>query len=283
MSETANLKLISPDASSVLIPLHSHFAVLASGVDQAITDRFQYKILSYQTENDLKTKDYVEATGLPVDINSAKPPLVDGDVGYVRQNKRYYIWNVNSSGTNSWIQTSKRFIFSNIANRDLMLAEDIAIGDNCYVTDIGVEYVWNGSSWDGGAWKSWTPTVTGTLTLGSGGSASYAFSKQGKTITVRGKIIFGTGGTMSSATLSLPVNAISAYSASNDGGGMLTASKSGSLYAGVVRISNGTTLIPSSYTAAGLGAIATISASSFNANAFASGDYISFSATYEAA
>jgi hypothetical protein len=164
-----------------------------------------------------------------------------------------------------------------------MPVEDITTGDTCYVTAIDVEYVWNGSSWDGGAWKSWTPTVTGTLTLGSGGSASYAFSKQGKTIIVRGKITFGTSPAMSSVTLSLPVNASSAYTASNDGGGILTASKSGSLYAGVVRISSGTTLIPSSYTSTGLGAIATISGSSFNANAFASGDYISFSATYEAA
>jgi hypothetical protein len=282
MSETANLKLISPDASSVLIPLHSHFAVLASGVDEAITNRFQYKILSFES---IAARDaaYTEATGVPVEANSSKPNLVDGDVCYIRLNKRYYIWNVNTTGTNSWIQISKRFIFSNISNRDLMLAEDIAIGDTCYVTDIGVEYVWNGSSWDGGAWKSWTPTVTGTLTLGSGGSASYAYIKQGKTITLRGKITFGTSPAMSSVTLSLPVNASSAYTASNDGGGILTASKSGSLYAGVVRISSGTTLIPSSYTATGLGAIATISASSFNANAFASGDYISFSATYEAA
>jgi hypothetical protein len=282
MSETPNLKIVAPDASSVLVPLHAHFKGLADTVDQAITDRFQIKNLSFETTaaRDLV---YTETTGLPTAANTDKPVLVDGDVCYIRDKKRYFIWNVNTSGTNSWAQVLKKFVFSNIANRDLMLAEDIATGDTCYVIDIGVEYVWNGSSWDGGAWKAWTPTVTGTLTLGTGGSASYAYSKQGKTITVRGKITFGTSPTMTSVTLSLPVNAISAYSASNDGGGLLTASKSGTLYAGVVRISSGTTLIPSSYTSAGLGAIATISGSSFNANAFASGDYISFSATYEAA
>lgn len=146
MSQTANLKLVSPDASSVLIPLHSHFAVLASGVDQAITDRFQYKILAYETVAD-RDAVYTQATGIPVEVNSVKPNLVDGDICYIRQNKRYYIWNVNTSGTNSWVQTVKRFTFTSIANRDLVLGEDIATGDTCYVSDSGLDYVWDGSAW----------------------------------------------------------------------------------------------------------------------------------------
>jgi hypothetical protein len=146
MSETANLKLISPDASSVLIPLHSHFAVLASGVDEAITNRFQYKILAYETTGD-RDAAYTELTGIPVEANSNKPNLADGDVCYIRANKRYYIWNVNASGTNSWVQTLKRFTFTNAANRDLMLPEDIAAGDTCYVVDSGLDFVWEGSAW----------------------------------------------------------------------------------------------------------------------------------------
>jgi hypothetical protein len=146
MAQTSNLKLISPDASSVLIPLHSHFAVLASGVDQAITDRFQYKILAYETVAD-RDAVYTESTGLPVDVNSSKPALVDGDICYIRQNKRYYIWNVNTTGTNSWIQTLKRFTFSSIANRDAHLAEDTTEGDTCYVTDVDIDFVWDGSAW----------------------------------------------------------------------------------------------------------------------------------------
>jgi hypothetical protein len=146
MAQTSNLKLVSPDASSVLIPLHSHFAVLAGGVDQAITDRFQYKILAYETVAD-RDAVYTESTGLPVDVNSSKPALVDGDLCYIRQNKRYYIWNVNSTGTNSWTQTLKRFYFSSIANRDAYLAEDIMEGDTCYVTDVDINYTWNGSVW----------------------------------------------------------------------------------------------------------------------------------------
>jgi hypothetical protein len=146
MAETATLKLVSPDASSVLIPLHSHFATLASSVEQAVTDRFQYKILAYETTaaRDLV---YTESTGLPVDSTSSKPPLVDGDVCYIRQNKRYYIWNVNTTGTNSWTATLKRFTFSTVATRDVYLAEDITEGDTCYVTDIDIDFVWDGSAW----------------------------------------------------------------------------------------------------------------------------------------
>ena len=282
MAETANLKLVTPDASSVLIPLHSHFAVLAGTVDQAITDRFQYKILSYDTIAD-RDAVYVESTGLGVDPAQNKPALVDGDLCYIRSNKRYYIWNVNTTGTNGWIQLVKRFVFTSLANRDAVLAEDIANGDSCYVSDIGVDYVWNNGAWDGGSWKSWTPTITGTLTLGTGGTAVYYYSKQGKTVHVRAKITFGTSPAMTSATFSLPVNAHSNYTASNDGGGYLSASKGGNLYAGVVRISNGNTLIPSAYTTGGQGAIATITGTAFNGTGWASGDYISFSATYEAA
>lgn len=146
MAQTSNLKLVSPDASSVLIPLHSHFAVLASGVDQAITDRFQYKILAYETVAD-RNAAYTELTGLPADVNSSKPALVDGDICYIRQNKRYYIWNVNTTGTNAWSQTLKRFTFSSIAERDAYLAEDITEGDTCYVTDVDIDFVWDGSAW----------------------------------------------------------------------------------------------------------------------------------------
>jgi hypothetical protein len=145
MAQTANLKLVSPDASSVLIPLHSHFAVLASSVDQAVTDRFQYKILAYNTTGD-RDAVYTESTGLPVDINSSKPALTDGDICYIRQNKRYFIWNLNGA-TGTWTQTLKRFTFSNNANRDLMSSEDIAVGDGCYVVDTGLDFVYDGSTW----------------------------------------------------------------------------------------------------------------------------------------
>lgn len=145
MAETSTLKLVSPDASSVLIPLHSHFATLASSVEQAVTDRFQYKILAYNTTGD-RDAVYTESTGLAVDVNSSRPALVDGDICYIRQNKRYFIWNLNGA-TGAWTQTLKRFTFTNNANRDLMSNEDIAVGDGCYVVDSGQDFVYDGSTW----------------------------------------------------------------------------------------------------------------------------------------
>ncbi len=144
MAQTANLKLVTPDASSVLIPLHSHFAVLASGVDEAITNRFQYKILSFETTaaRDLV---YSNTTGLVIDSTN-KPALVDGDVCYVRDLKRYFIWN-NNGGTSAWILTLKRFNFPTLTDRDAMPAVDIAEGDTCYVADIDVNYTWDGTYW----------------------------------------------------------------------------------------------------------------------------------------
>jgi hypothetical protein len=143
MAETATLKLVSPDASSVLIPLHSHFATLASSVEQAITDRFQYKILVFATDGDRNTA-YPNSTGIPAD--TSKPTLVDGDICYVRLNKRYFIWNVNNT-IGSWTETLKKFTFTNTANRDAMLPEDITVGDACYVVDSGLDYVYDGSAW----------------------------------------------------------------------------------------------------------------------------------------
>ncbi len=144
MAQTANLKLITPDASSVLIPLHSHFAVLASGVDEAITNRFQYKILSFETTaaRDLA---YSPTTGLAID-GTNKPALVDGDVCYIRDQKRYFIWNVNG-GTSAWALTLKRFHFATLTDRDAMPSADIAEGDTCYVADIDVNYTWDGTYW----------------------------------------------------------------------------------------------------------------------------------------
>lgn len=145
MSETSNLKIVAPDASSVLVPLHAHFKGLADTVDQAIVDRFQVKNLSFETTT-ARDLVYTETTGQPTAGNTDKPALVDGDVCYVRENKRYFVWNENS-GNDNWMQISKRLYFASAAARDSALAEDIAQGDTCYVADSGLDFVWDGSSW----------------------------------------------------------------------------------------------------------------------------------------
>lgn len=150
MSETSNLKIVAPDANSVLVPLHSHFAALASSVDKGVTDRFQVKHLSYLT-TELRDAEYNASganAGKPVDETTGKPDLVDGDMCLVIANKRQYIWNVNTStSTKGWMLVAKRFVFASISERNAMLGEDIYEGDSCYITDLDKSYNYDGSSW----------------------------------------------------------------------------------------------------------------------------------------
>lgn len=146
MAQTTNYKIISPDSSSVLIPLHSHFAALANSVDDAIVKRFQYKNLLFETKAVFDAA-YL-TTGKPADAGSSNPDLVDGDVAYVREGKRYFIWNVNA-GNGTWSPLLKRLQFDSIESpgRDAYLLEDLTEGDTCYVTNTDTEYYWDGASW----------------------------------------------------------------------------------------------------------------------------------------
>lgn len=200
MSETANLKIVAPDANSVLVPLHSHFAALASTVDDAITSRFQVKQLRYETDAQ-RTADY-NSSGL----STGKPDLVDGDMCLVNTNKRQFIWNFNGT-TGAWQPLAKRFVFASISERDAVPVADIFEGDTCYVTATNVEYYWDGSAWvdrdeTGLAWKDWTPTLSGW----TGATVNYARYKQyGKTVHYTIKV---TGSTTAPSvfTITVPSN-----------------------------------------------------------------------------
>jgi hypothetical protein len=145
MSETPNLKIVAPDASSVLVPLHAHFKGLADTVEQAIVDRFQVKNLSFENL-DARIAMYEETTGLPKTGFLDKPALVDGDICYVKDQKRYFIWNKNPV-TSNWMQVSKRLNFATTTARDGALGEDLAEGDTCYCNDVDTEYTWSGAAW----------------------------------------------------------------------------------------------------------------------------------------
>jgi hypothetical protein len=147
MSETSNLKIVAPDANSVLVPLHSHFAALADSADQAITNRFQVKHLRYETVA-LRDEEYDSSTGKAVDETTGKPDLLDGDMCTILLNKRQFVWNVNPS-SKGWMAISKRFVFATISERDAMPSADIYEGDTCYVTDSAVDqsYLWDGANW----------------------------------------------------------------------------------------------------------------------------------------
>ena len=199
MSETANLKIVAPDSNSVLVPLHSHFATLASSVDDAVTSRFQVKQLRYETDAQ-RTGDY-NSSG----VSTGKPNLVDGDMCLVNDYKRQFIWNFNGT-TGAWQPLAKRFVFASISERDAIPVADIFEGDTCYVTDINVEYYWSGSAWvdqdeSGAAWKDWTSTLTGW----TGATVNYARYKQyGKTVHYQIKIT-GSSTAPASCTISAPV------------------------------------------------------------------------------
>jgi hypothetical protein len=121
--------------------------VLADTVDQAVTNRFQFKNLLFENEAE-RLAVYNQATGEPYPAYSGRPNLVDGDVCYVATNKKYYIWNGKVGSTKSWISLSKRLQFSTIASRDVDFnSGNLSDGDSCHVSANNTNYTWNGSAW----------------------------------------------------------------------------------------------------------------------------------------
>jgi hypothetical protein len=200
MSETSNLKIVAPDANSVLVPLHSHFATLASSVDKAVTDRFQVKNLRFETitQRDSDPNDSYGSDGKPTNAALGKPDLVDGDMCIINQNKRQFIWNFNGS-TGSWMPLTKRFTFASISERDAMPGADLYDGDSCYVTDNTVDqtFIWNGSAWvpDYGRAAYFVGKQTSTISAATAGTKyTVTFSTTDKT----------TGFTESSGIVTVP-------------------------------------------------------------------------------
>jgi hypothetical protein len=277
MSQTS-LGIVSPDAQSVLVPLHSHFNTLASTVNQAITDRFQVKHLRYESTT-TRDDDYTEATGIPKTANSTQPNLQDGDMCIVNLDKRQFIWNVDA-GVGKWLAIAKRFTFTNTSARDAVLDADLYAGDTCYVEDIKVEYYWDGSAWkdqdlSGAEWSTWTPTVSGW----TGATVNYARYKQyGKTIHYQIKI---TGSTTAPSTFTftppLPGNATSTEVDTIGGSGLL---RMGSLYQ-VTNIWTGANILRPGFVVSAAAAVNYFS--STVPVAYASGAIIRISGTYEAA
>jgi hypothetical protein len=260
------------------VPLHSHFSVLASSVDSAITNRFQVKQLRYETTTQ-RDEEYTEATGKPVNSALGKPDLQDGDICIVITNKRQFSWNLDGT-TGKWVATAKRFAFDSIAKRDEILGIDLYEGDTCYVADINVEYYWDGSAWvdqdiSGAAWVAWTPTIAGW----TGATVNYARYKQyGKTIHYEIKV---TGSTTAPSTFTItpPVAANTTFAEADAlaGVGLL---RMGSLYQVTNVWTSSTLWRPATITSA-VAAVGYISSTS--PATYASGAIIRITGTYEAA
>lgn len=124
------------------------------------------------------------------------------------------------------------------------------------------------------AWTSYTPTLT-NLTLGNG-TLTFTYQQVGKIVNVRGRFSLGsTSAVTGSATFSLPVTPTGfAYGSAN----ILAA---GANY-GAVSYLSGTTVVVSTFNAAGTYAARTNTSATIPAT-FTTADAISFSLTYEAA
>ena len=97
-----------------------------------------------------------------------------------------------------------------------------------------------GSGTSLGAWTAWTPTFTGFTT--GNATLDFAYSKIGKTVHLRGSMIFGsTSAIPGPFDLTLPLNLSSGYTFVQNIGRVTVYDVGGSLYFGdMVKISGGT-------------------------------------------
>jgi hypothetical protein len=177
--------------------------------------------------------------------------------------------------------------FTTTSAADTALGATKAEGMIIYATSTDTLHAYNGAAWvpfatalgSGtgymGAWTGYTPTLTG-ITLGNG-SVSFTFVQQGKTVHVRGRVTFGsTTAVTGAASISLPVTATAANFVAN-----LTARAGGVDYA-MLPIATTTTIGVNA-----LGSAATyanrVTVSNLIPGTWTTSDFITMSATYEAA
>lgn len=177
--------------------------------------------------------------------------------------------------------------FASTSAADTALGANKAEGMVIYATGTDTLYAYNGAAWipfatalgSGtgymGAWAGYTPTLTG-ITLGNG-SVSFTYVQQGKTVHVRGRVTFGsTTSVTGAASISLPVTATSANFVAS-----LTARAAGTDYM-MLPIATTTTIGVNALGSAGAYTNRTTISSTVPAT-WTTNDFITFSATYEAA
>jgi hypothetical protein len=177
--------------------------------------------------------------------------------------------------------------FSTTSAADTALGANKAEGMVIYATSNELLYAYNGAAWipfasalgSGtgymGAWVGYTPTFTG-ITTGNG-TSSFTYVQQGKTVHVRGRFTFGsTSAVTGAASISLPVTATAANFVAN-----LTARAGGADYA-MLPIATTTTIGVNALGSAGTYANR-VTVSNLIPGTWTTNDFITFSATYEAA
>lgn len=177
--------------------------------------------------------------------------------------------------------------FTTTSAADTALGANKAEGMVVYATSTDTLHIYNGAAWipvaealgSGtgymGAWSGYTPTLTG-ITLGNG-SVSFTYVQQGKTVHVRGRVTFGsTTSVTGAASISLPKTAVSANFVAS-----LTARAGGTDYM-MLPISTTTTIGVNALGASG-SYTSRATVSSTVPGSWTTNDFITFSATYEAA
>jgi len=192
-----------------------------------------------------------------------------------------------ASEVNTYLMQQSVMRFTTTAAADTALGATKAEGMVVFATSTDTLHIYNGAAWipvatalgSGtgymGAWVGYTPTLTG-ITLGNG-TTSFTYVQQGKTVHVRGRLTFGsTTAVTGAASISLPVTATSVNFVPN-----LTARAGGIDYM-MLPIATVNTIGVNALGSAGAYTNRT-TVSNLIPGTWTTNDYITFSATYEAA
>jgi hypothetical protein len=194
---------------------------------------------------------------------------------------------LRASEVNTYLMQQSVMRFTTTGAADLALGANKAEGMVIYTTSNELLSAYNGAAWipfasaigSGtgymGAWTGYTPTLTG-ITLGSG-TVAFTWIRQGNTVQVRGRFTFGAGsGVTGAISISLPATAVSANWVPN-----VSARAAGADYGMLGIAATGSVGVHALGSAGAY--INRVTTSSTIPATWTSGDYITFSATYEAA
>jgi len=192
---------------------------------------------------------------------------------------------LQASELNENLMQQSTAVFSNAAARTAAITAPVE-GQMTYLEDSDRYESWNGSAWvqviTPGAWLAYTPTF-GNLTLGNG-TVSAFFTRIGRTIIVRVRIVFGSTSSMGSfPNISLPITASSTPVFPILGSGTLLIEDSGTRdFGGKMRITGYTNADFTHDVVSGTG-ITTGFLNSTSPMTWAVNDKLNFQLTYEAA
>lgn len=191
---------------------------------------------------------------------------------------------VSSTLWNGQVRDQVVSVFASEAARNIAITSPVE-GMLCYTSDTDSFWAYNGSAWVGygraSAWGTYTPTLTQSSTV-SATVTQARWNRIGRTIFTHVQLsVTATGTANNAVTVTLPFTAAYANTGAVGQGFIYDASPGNTTHSGIAYLQSTTTIRltdTNSGVTGGLGAAST----SFTA-ALASGDFVTFSAVYEAA